>query len=128
MSNEIDAVIDSIKDLKSDFHTSMDKIEKKIDDIAFKQDKTNERAIVNSASIYNIKEDIAEKTKEFTRQVNILHKVHRDCRVDHSKCPERVLASTKTEVQNWFYKTWIVGGAGVILSLAISLILKFGFK
>jgi len=125
MSNENEAIINLIKDLKSDLHISMDKIEKKIDDIAFKQDKTNERAIVNSASIFNLKEDISEKSIEFMRQINILHKVNRDCKLDHSKCPENVLKSTKLEVQNWFYKTWVVGAAGIILSLTISLILKF---
>lgn len=113
-----------ISELKDDLHSSMDKIEKKIDGVISELKDVNSRAIINSANITNIKEDVFSKAEEMTRQVNILHKRLRDCNASHEKCPAKIKEESVLEMKVWFYGTWVVGVLGLLVTAMKDVLFK----
>lgn len=111
-------ILTHIDRLGETLNQSIGRLEKKIDTLDSKLEDVNERAIVNSASIHNIKEDILASKVEFTRQINILHKVIRNCKLDHEGCPAKIEEGAILKVKNWFYATVAVGFLMFIYTLA----------
>jgi sugar-specific transcriptional regulator TrmB len=113
----IETIEKLINDFRADFHSSLDKIEKKIDETIHELKDVNARAITNTTNISNVKEDIVEKSTEFHRQINILHKRLKDCNSAHERCPEKTKADSILEMKVWFYGTWVVGAFGFLAVL-----------